>query len=177
MKTPTAPIRPSRPCSAGILTCESTFAPPNSQKTYNHFPASWDPISDRIVPRFFELYREHEIFCNSKTANFNFTRFHPALPSRPLGLAMPKPPYACTDRRRANPLAIDRLLIDPDRPQAIDHQAQSTSDRFLNSHLSRCKPLTLVLPWLLAFGNLVMLPSHSQRRYVATSPRRLACEC
>ena len=104
MKTPAARIRPVRPCSAsricGItrestfrpaparaheLRRQSTFCPPANQpsKTYKDCTASADPISDRIVPRFFALYRETEFFCKSKTASFNSTQLDRAILSLP----------------------------------------------------------------------------------------------
>src|SRR5687768_16416811 len=36
-------------------------------------------------------------------------------------------------KQNGQPSVIDRSLIDPDRPQPIDHQEESTSDRFLKS--------------------------------------------
>jgi hypothetical protein len=46
------------------------------------------------------------------------------------------------DRHR---LTIDRSLIDPDRPQLIDHQDQSTSDRFLKSPPEQMKTHLLLI--------------------------------
>ena len=54
---------------------------------------------------------------------------HQLCPRCPLG--MDSCPFVLI--RGSQSAAIDRSLIDPDRPQTIDHQDQSTSDRFLKS--------------------------------------------
>src|SRR5688572_1116635 len=43
-----------------VVNCASPF-----RNTYVNFIAFLDPISDRIVPQFFVLYRELENFCKS----------------------------------------------------------------------------------------------------------------
>ena len=95
MKTPIAPSDPNLPGStlpiAGGLPCQSTLRPHanNPSKTYNDFTLSRDPIPDPIVPRFFALYRQTEIFSKSKTAAFNSALPDRAFPSRSGALATP----------------------------------------------------------------------------------------
>jgi hypothetical protein len=61
---------------------------------------------------------------------------HSTFPSQLLPFTIFTPKIiSCANQKRFSSRAeiIDRSLIDPDRPQTIDHQGQSTSDRFLKS--------------------------------------------
>jgi hypothetical protein len=51
----------------------------------------------------------------------------------------PTGPTSNTVTDRADQIAIDRSLIDPDRLQTLHTQRQSTSDRFLKF---QCEPLS-----------------------------------
>ena len=74
------------------------------------------PLIQKSCPKF----RDKSLNAQLSTLNPTLSTQVPAITnSNP---ALPTPTHA-----------IDRSLIDPDRPQRIDPQQQSTTDRFLNS--------------------------------------------
>lgn len=106
--------------------------------TYKSCPATGDPISDRIVPRFFPLYRESENFCKSKRCNHknphsipHHARTLPLSPHRPSPRSLRlcgESPFAspCNNQYKLHP--APKTL--PNNPRSLQKNTRPHSTSF-----------------------------------------------